>query len=281
MILKLAGQVENYEDIQRTRDVEKIQAADIVFDVGGEFDPERHRYDHHQRGRSGQFWEDETPMSSAGLVWQTFGEQICPDPIERKTLEGSWVRPVDADDNGCIEELPPNARHISAIVSDLNPRWNDEAADFDVEFAKACEIIEKLFLASWNRAKGKSAARVLVQKAMEEYPNQDLLILNEFCPWKGHIHVLEEEMEMKVPYKFVLFPGDRDWKIFQVPLEKGTREGRASFPEAWGGLDESQLRDVSQVSDAKFVHPGLFCGGAESLEGAKAMAMASLEQGAE
>ena len=276
VILKLAGQVESYNDIIRTRQAEKINAADIVFDVGGEYSPGNHRYDHHQRGRSGQFWEDETPMSSAGLVWLTFGEQICPDQIERKSLENAWIRPVDADDNGCIEELPKNVRHISAIVSDLNPRWNDEEADFDVEFTKACEIIEKLFRSTWNRAKGKSAARDMVQKAIAANLNQDLLILEEYCPWKSHIHALEEELEITVPYKFVLFPGDKDWKIFQVPIEKDSRDGRAAFPEAWGGLDENKLREMSQVNDAKFVHPGLFCGGAESLEGAKAMAQASI-----
>ena len=83
-------------------------------------------------------------------------------------------------------------------------------------------------------------------------------------------------MEITVPYKFVLFPGGKDWKIFQVPIEKGSRDGRAAFPEAWGGLEENKLREVSQVDDAKFFHPGLFCGGAESLEGAKAMAQASI-----
>lgn len=33
----------------RTRDPEKLASCDIVVDVGGEYDPQRHRYDHHQR----------------------------------------------------------------------------------------------------------------------------------------------------------------------------------------------------------------------------------------
>ncbi|KAK2102094.1 UPF0160 protein myg1, mitochondrial [Saguinus oedipus] len=35
-------------EIVRTRDPEKLASCDIVVDVGGEYDPERHRYDHHQ-----------------------------------------------------------------------------------------------------------------------------------------------------------------------------------------------------------------------------------------
>lgn len=36
-------------EIIRTRDPAKLAECDIVVDVGGEFDPKKHRYDHHQR----------------------------------------------------------------------------------------------------------------------------------------------------------------------------------------------------------------------------------------
>ncbi len=35
--------------IVRTRNSEKLDGCDIVVDVGGVYDPSRHRYDHHQR----------------------------------------------------------------------------------------------------------------------------------------------------------------------------------------------------------------------------------------
>ncbi len=34
--------------IVRSRDPEALARCDIVVDVGGEYDPARHRYDHHQ-----------------------------------------------------------------------------------------------------------------------------------------------------------------------------------------------------------------------------------------
>ena len=34
--------------IKRTRDTELLDKMDIVVDVGGVYDPTRHRYDHHQ-----------------------------------------------------------------------------------------------------------------------------------------------------------------------------------------------------------------------------------------
>lgn len=36
-------------EIVRTRDPAQLAECDVVVDVGGEFDPKRHRYDHHQR----------------------------------------------------------------------------------------------------------------------------------------------------------------------------------------------------------------------------------------
>lgn len=36
-------------EIIRTRDPSVLAECDVVVDVGGEFDPKRHRYDHHQR----------------------------------------------------------------------------------------------------------------------------------------------------------------------------------------------------------------------------------------
>jgi hypothetical protein len=62
----------------RTRDPEAIDKADIVVDVGSVYDPARHRYDHHQR----EFTETFSPrhtvtrLSSAGLVYKHFGQQV-------------------------------------------------------------------------------------------------------------------------------------------------------------------------------------------------------------
>lgn len=36
-------------DIMRTRNPEKLATCDVVVDVGGVYDPTKHRYDHHQR----------------------------------------------------------------------------------------------------------------------------------------------------------------------------------------------------------------------------------------
>jgi uncharacterized UPF0160 family protein len=277
VLLKCAGVIDNFEEIKRSRDPKEFEKADLVFDVGGDYDAATHRYDHHQRGRSGMEWDDGTPYSSAGLIWHHFKEQITEDEDVQKSLVGSYVRPIDADDNGWIGELPPNARHISAIVSDMNPRWDDKDADVDQCYVQACLIMEQLFLGAKNKAEGKKAAKTHVLNAVEKHLDQELLILEHYCPWKSHLHKIEEELCPESPFQFVLFPQGDSWKIFQVPADKGSKEGRAYFPEPWGGLREEELKTASGIAGAQFVHPGLFCAGAASLEDAKAMAKQAIQ----
>ena len=77
VVLKLAlGLKAPGEDhtLLQTRKADLIEAADIVWDVGGLFDAESRRFDHHQRGAPVR--EDGTPFSSA--VAGGFGTRTFP-----------------------------------------------------------------------------------------------------------------------------------------------------------------------------------------------------------
>merc|ERR1719188_1496471 len=59
-------------EIIRTRDTPILDKCDVVADVGGVYDPAKHRYDHHQRDFTGTMTELEKTikLSSAGLVYR-------------------------------------------------------------------------------------------------------------------------------------------------------------------------------------------------------------------
>lgn len=58
-------------DLKRTRDPVILDTCDIVVDVGAVYDPERNRFDHHQRGFTEVFGHGfETKLSSAGLIYK-------------------------------------------------------------------------------------------------------------------------------------------------------------------------------------------------------------------
>lgn len=55
----------------RTRDPALLEQCTVVVDVGGEYDLDRNRFDHHQRGFNEVFGgEFVTKLSSAGLVYK-------------------------------------------------------------------------------------------------------------------------------------------------------------------------------------------------------------------
>ncbi|NWV34621.1 MYG1 protein, partial [Grantiella picta] len=140
-------------EIVRTRDPQLLAQCDVLVDVGGEYDPRRHRYDHHQRSfrvsmgslRPDKPWS--TRLSSAGLVYGHFGPEILagllgqPEDAPEVTtlfdkLYENFVEEIDAIDNG-IAQAEGEPRYaltttLSARVSHLNPRWNDPDQDTEV-----------------------------------------------------------------------------------------------------------------------------------------------------
>lgn len=57
--------------IVRTRDPDLLAKCDIIVDVGAQYDPPTHRYDHHQREFTDVFDGYKTKLSSAGTASRT------------------------------------------------------------------------------------------------------------------------------------------------------------------------------------------------------------------
>ena len=79
-----------------------------MFDVGGEYDVARGRYDHHMRDLPRR--PDGTPYSSVGLIWRDFGRSALPrltPGIDEDMLDSVWqdidtnfILAIDQADNG-------------------------------------------------------------------------------------------------------------------------------------------------------------------------------------
>jgi uncharacterized UPF0160 family protein len=83
-----------YKDAEliRTRDADLIGKADIVVDVGGVYDPETRRFDHHQRGFTETFSSlYDIKLSSAGLIYKHYGKRVLAEllkwPSDKPELE--------------------------------------------------------------------------------------------------------------------------------------------------------------------------------------------------
>eukprot|EP00899_Mesostigma_viride_P005389 jgi/Mesvir1/14851/Mv05469-RA.1 len=299
-------QTERFKDasITRTRDPALLATMDAVLDVGGVYDPDNCRFDHHQRGFDHNFGHGfVTKLSSAGLVYKHFGREVVARTLGY-SLDDARVEPVylavyknfmealDAIDNGINQydtDKPPryhSSTHLSARVGFLNPHWNEgepgSYPDADKKFEKAMELAGGEFL-ECVRYHGSVwlPAREIVEEALSSRKQVDesgqVIVLKTSCPWKEHLYMLEEEMGVESNIKYCLYQDDKGgWRVQAVPVTNGGFESRKALPVAWRGLRDDALSAESGIEGGVFVHMSGFIGGNKTYEGAVAMAKKAL-----
>ncbi|KAE8626998.1 hypothetical protein XENTR_v10006830 [Xenopus tropicalis] len=291
-------------EIVRTRDPQLLAQCDVVVDVGGEYDPSRHRYDHHQRSfceTMQSLYPDKpwvTKLSSAGLVYAHFGSQILAtllgkeeeDPIISVLYDKmyeNFVEEIDAIDNG-ISQFDGDQRYsvtttLSARVGHLNPRWNEPDQDTEAGFKKAMELAGSEFVSRLDfYHRSWLPARALVEEAIRKRIQVDesgevIVLAQGGCPWKEHLFQLEKELGLEKQVKYVLYPDQSaKWRVQCVPTGPNTFLNRLSLPEDWRGLRADDLSSVSGIPGCIFVHASGFIGGNETQVGALEMARKAL-----
>ena len=257
-------------NLVRTRDLKIIEKADIVLDVGGIYDADADRFDHHQRGGAGER-ENGIPYSSFGLIWQKYGLEIC-DGNQRlaKAVDAGLVSTIDADDCGYGERA--DGISLSRTISVFNPTWQEEA-DFDACFDEAVYFASRVLTRFIASANGGISAKAIVTEAIEKAEDPRVIVLEKYIPWKKTVLKLSEEA------LFMVYPSQTgQWRIQAVPVESGSFDNRKELPKAWAGLSDKELQEVSGIEDTMFCHNGLFIAGAESFEGVMKMATMALEE---
>lgn len=253
----------------RTRDQALISQADIVVDVGGEYDPETGRFDHHQRGGAGER-ENGIPYSSFGLIWQKYGVEICQGNTEvANSVDAGLVSNIDAIDCGYGDGVAKGIS-LSQTISMFNPTWQEET-HFDTCFDEAVDFASRVLARFIASANGGISAKDIVAKAIETAEDPRVIVLEQYTPWKRTVHALSKEA------LYIVYPSDTgQWRIQAVPVELGSFEDRKPLPKAWAGLSGQELKDVTGLDDAMFCHNGLFIAGAESFESTIKMAEMAL-----
>ncbi|XP_078063817.1 MYG1 exonuclease [Mustelus asterias] len=304
----LLRRLPEYQDAEiiRSRDPVKLATCNVVVDVGGIYDSDCHRYDHHQRSFSETMsslrpeYRWTTKLSSAGLVFFHFGRRILAqlvqtdwtdprlDILQDKMYE-NFVEEIDAIDNG-ISQCDGEPRYsistnLSSRVAHLNPAWNADSQDTEAGFARAMELVGSEFVERVDYYhKAWLPARTLVEDAVKRRYKEDssgeIVVLNQGgCPWKEHLFELEKELQVPTPIKFVLYTDQRSqWRVQCVPEGLRTFQNRLSLPEQWRGLRDAELSTLSGIAGCVFVHASGFIGGNISKEGVLEMARATLRQ---
>ncbi|OGB32621.1 MAG: hypothetical protein A3F78_11295 [Burkholderiales bacterium RIFCSPLOWO2_12_FULL_61_40] len=285
----------------RTRQNERIAAADFAVDVGGLWEAETGRFDHHQRSFAGARPARvvdgvETPgvgYASAGLVWSAYGGAYVQALASASgfdldaqavaeiaaSIDRSLVQYLDIVDTG-QGDVAPGIFGLSSLIAQLNTNWMEEHG-LDME-AKA-QLQESRFLEAigitrrfLDRAIVKKISQIRSRDIVRQAPrllNGQVLHLQEGgMPWT---RVVVDEMPEVL---FVIYP-DSDGNQYQlktVPVESGSFTAKRDLPKGWAGLRDQELAAVTGVPDSVFCHMNLFIGGAQSLEGAIRLAELAL-----
>ena len=254
----------------RTRDLELIAKADIVVDVGGEYDPDADRFDHHQRGGAGER-ENGIPYSSFGLIWQKYGLEICQGNQDVvNAVDSGLVSTIDAIDCGHVKGVSEGIS-LSQTIGMFNPTWQEDS-HFDTCFDEAVDFASRVLTRFIASANGGISAKAIVAEAIDNAEDPRVIVLERYTPWKRTVHALSEEA------LYMIYPSPSgEWRIQTVPVELGSFEDRKSLPKQWAGLSDKELKDVTGIDDAMFCHNGLFIAGAESFESTMKMASMALE----
>ncbi|VDN96018.1 unnamed protein product, partial [Rodentolepis nana] len=220
-MLRKLPEYQNAELI-RSRDPNLLASCDVVFDVGGEFDSSRHRYDHHQPSFNmtiQDFHPSLKPavkLSSAGLIYAHFGKRVIASIINEHSIESdivntlftqvykSFVAEVDAIDNGiAISSVPPNYTidtDLSSRVGRHNPTWNMPDEDENECFMRAFEMVDGEFVEyvksmamSWYPA--RDIVKQAITARFSVHPSGYIMrITGPSCPWKAHFFDLEKTL---------------------------------------------------------------------------------------
>lgn len=254
----------------RTRDLALISEADIVIDVGGEYNPDSGRFDHHQRGGAGER-ENGIPYSSFGLIWKKYGLEICQNNQEvADAVDADLVSTIDAIDCGYVKAISQGIS-LTQTISMFNPTWQEDG-NFDACFDEAVDFALRVLTRFIASASGGINAKDIVAKAIENAEDPRVIVLAQYTPWKRTVHALSKEA------LYMIYPSNSgQWRIQTVPVEPGSFDDRKPLPKEWAGLSDKALIAVTGIDDAMFCHNGLFIAGAESFESTMKMASIALQ----
>lgn len=265
--------------IERTRDPEIIQEADIAFDIGFEYDITKNRYDHHQRGRAGER-ENGILYASAGLVWKHFGMELCESEAVWSQIDRSIISAIDAQDNG--QDIIKETYFKDIIFTQLGMYfYHFEPGPFESstpeilleKFEEASEFARGILVRALHNFNEYEKAFQEAREVYEAASDKTVLVFQ-----KNYQRPTWKRMSEFPEPIFVIYYTDKNnqWKIEAIPERPESQQSRKLAPESWRGSGPEQMVAATGIPDATFCHPSGFLFGALSLESAQQLAQMAI-----
>jgi uncharacterized UPF0160 family protein len=274
-VAALALLIDGPIEVIRTRDENRINDADFVVDVGGIFDVDKQRFDHHQEGGAG-VRENGVPYAAFGLVWKTYGERLCGSEEVAKIIDKDMVASLDASDNGVgvfstdFEDV--NMYGLDSVVNAFVSTWKEEDRDMDIAFAELVKFVKALLAREIMRVRAKMEAKDFVEKSYEDAEDKRIIVLDGQYPARDFLSKYPEPLYFIRPRII-----DNKWSLETVRDNSRSFVNRKDLPKTWSAKRDAELAEITGVSDAIFCHKNLFLAVADSKDGAIKLAKIALE----
>lgn len=297
--------------ILRSRDPQVLKKADLCFDIGGGFYDHHQILPPKVSDRApyasvGLFWRDFGDLYLSELSGYKKSETLIKKA--HKIIDLIIIEKIDALDNGIDVCDFKDCLNLTKEVDLFNPLWNEDVSSnegffqavdhFASIFKKACKIIlsavdtlsmdsfslemYKKMLSSLNDSKeilirkqkvkqSKSEAKKQIQKLLVNRAHKNILVLDQYYPWKKHLLDLDSKKEIL----FVIFPTQTgEFIVHTCPNSKKDNDFRArkDLPTQWAGLKDIELSKLTKIQNCTFCHKSLFIAGNKTFDGAMKMA---------
>ena len=233
--------------IHRTRDPKILAICDYVCDVGGECDPLRRRFDHHQAEYQG-------PLSSAGMVLLYLKEHGSIDPLLYDYFNSALILGVDAIDNGA-KSPERGFCTFSQVVCNFSPiEYESTPQEMNEAFFRAVDFVVGHLDRLHQRHNYIQKCKAIVREKMSV--SGYAMIFDHPIPWMENFFEMNGEVH---PAQFVIMPTGEHWKLRGIPPNLNERmKVRHLLPESWAGLHDEDLQKASGIAGAVFCHKGRF-----------------------
>jgi uncharacterized UPF0160 family protein len=247
---------ERYKII-RTRDEEIIEKGDFVLDVGGIYDEDANKFDHHQESFK-EVGLHNIPYSSFGLVWKQYGKELCENKNVWKKLTAEFVTQIDATDNGVDIATPKIEGLLPVLPNEIISSWMPPYS------LRTEETLYEGFLEAVEFAKGFLERQIAKEKSKEEMRDEfehalkgkknifktdslQALVLPKPLPWRDFLDS-ENDFEFIISER-----DDGKWMAQAVPVNKNSMKAKV-VKKSWAGLRGQELCDKVGVPDLVFYH---------------------------
>ncbi len=264
--------------IIRTVDPEVIETGTIVFDIGGIYNEETNRFDHHQKGGAG-IRKNGIPYAAFGLVWKKFASTICGAQEIADEIDKHLVQAIDAADNGVsLSQNTHESAHpvfVQSLLQSFNLTHVEDTRLADHRFDDAMHIAVLYLARVIHQTKIQHELNIKIKEIYESQKEKNILVVDEpfgRVPLSIAVDTLSDVL-------YCIYPSKRDegWNICASRVSPDSFETKKPFPESWRGLKDDELEKISGVSDATFCHNSGFLCATKTKESALELAQKALK----